>query len=221
MTKKIILLDFDGGLANTWQVLASLLLQISKEQGFNHSLNLNQAISLAQNHQSMVVTTWQLMNIMKIPLLKRIKILKLVNFEFNRLVKVQTHYQHISWELFPDVQATIKQLFNQGYQLGVVSEHKLSRLTQFLAEREILKYFNLGVFSSKQKIKILRKIAKKYPNQKIYYLADKVQDIFDAKKAGIIPISLITGLSSKQDLEKVNRGKVIDSLNHDIFKMMK
>ena len=123
--------------------------------------------------------------------------------------------------MFPDVHATIKQLFNQGYQLGVVSEHKLSRLTQFLVEREILKYLNLGVFSSKQKTKILKKIAKKYPNQKIYYLADKVQDIFDAKKAGIIPISMITGLSSKQDLEKVNRGKVIDSLNHDIFKMMK
>jgi len=215
--KGLILFDFDGVLVNTWQVLISILLQISHQQGIDHQLNLTQAIKIAQAHQSIIVSIWHLMNELNIPILKRIKILKLVNREFNRLVKMGSNYHQLRWELFPQVKSTLIKLHQQGFSLAVVSEHKLSRLTQFLKERKIIQYFDLGIFSSKQKEKILRQIVAQHPDQKIYYLADKVSDVLAAQRVGIIPISITTGLSSKKELKKVNPQRVIGSLEQSIL----
>lgn len=100
----------------------------------------------------------------------------------------------------------IKQLFDEGYQMQIISSNSVANIQIFLEQHGLRKYFtqvhgSVGLFSKAQAIrKVIR--SQKLDKAKCVYVGDEVRDIEAAHKVGIKVISVTTGVNGQEILTK-------------------
>ncbi len=111
-----------------------------------------------------------------------------VNSEFEK---------HTSWEIFPDVQSTLKTLHTRGYSLGVISDWGLA-LGPILRQHKLITYFDCVLISAATRLAkpspalyeqaLLR--ANAIPDYTVHIGDSYIHDVLGARSVGITPVLL-------------------------------
>lgn len=204
--KLLILFDFDGTLADTFESGSKLINEYAEKFGYqkidfekNKSLSAKELIKLSHVH------FWQ------IP--------KLVRF-FRE--KSQQRANEIC--AFTGMPELVKNLVNEEVRLGIVSTNSRPTINTFLEKYGISDIFDymqteVSLFGKKRALKKAKRFAKK-SFEKVIYIGDEVRDIEACQKAEIPVISVSWGFNSEEILEKKNPGKVVKNAD-ELSKMIR
>ncbi len=190
-TKKLIIFDFDGTLANVDDVMIAIYQKLSSE------------FHLPQ------ITEEEIPNIKNLGAKQFIK--ERLHISFWRLPRVihraleeyQRHSEEIA--LYPGIAELLSELRKKNIATGIVSSNKSQTI------QSILHRYNINVDFVIQsslfgKARVLRKTVKSLDlrfNQ-VVYVGDEIRDVEAAKKAGLDIISVTWGLNTLEALQKVN-----------------
>ncbi len=189
MTAKVVLLDFDGTIADTYQAIAQITNQLSSEFGYKY---LDQEeLLLLKNLSSREIVKRAEISVFKIPFL-----VKRVRSELSKEIG--------NLKPIPGIAQVLRELKNQGYILGIVTSNVRDNVDIFLTKNN-LKYLFSFIYSStsifgKHRV-INQAIAQnKLNRQEIVYVGDETRDIRSAKKSSIGMIAVSWGFNSAEIL---------------------
>ena len=111
---------------------------------------------------------------------------------------------------FPGVKDFLKDLKERGYKIGIATADSKSRSEKMLHSAGLMEYIDLMVAremvqEGKPKPDMLNYISKEWniPCNKMIMVGDTISDIEMAIAAECIPVGVLTGESSKDEMEKV------------------
>ncbi len=189
MTAKVVLLDFDGTIADTYQAIADITNKLSSEFGYKY---LDQEeLLLLKNLSSREIVKRAEISVFKIPFL-----VKRVRSELSKEIG--------NLKPIPGIERVLLTLKNQGYTLGIVTSNVKDNVEIFLTKNN-LKYLFSFIYSStsifgKHRV-INQAIAQNSLNrQDIVYVGDETRDIRSAKKSRIGMIAVSWGFNSAEIL---------------------
>lgn len=190
MKKIILIFDFDGTLADTFNLILKISNQLAKEFKF-HQIHPEDVHILKDRTLEEVIKHLQV-PIFKIPL-----ILAKARREFYKEI--------ITIKPFPELGNIIFQLKTFPIQMGILTTNSTRNVHKFLKQNK-LEIFDFIHSSSKifGKDVTLKKIAKRkhLPLKQIYYIGDETRDIAAAQKAGVKTIAVSWGYNSEKVLLK-------------------
>ena len=193
MTPKVIIFDFDGTIADTYDAFVGIINGLADEFGYKKVSQ--EELKLLRNLNSQEIIKQSNISIFKVPaLLRRVK---------RELSKEIEHIKPIS-----DIQLALLALGEQGYQLGIVTSNTQSNVEKFLNNHKLASLFDF-VYSDSNlfgKHKILKKLIKrqKLVREEIIYVGDETRDIEAAHKSGIKVIAVGWGFNSPEVLAQYN-----------------
>jgi phosphoglycolate phosphatase-like HAD superfamily hydrolase len=192
MTKTIIF-DFDGTLADTFEVIVSITNSLAVEFGYQPVGEKD--IPKLQNLSSREIVRQSGISFFKIPfLIKRLR----RELE-NRITEVN---------LFPGIKKLIIDLKAEGYSLGIITSNSRENVIALMAINGLENSFDFICSSSKLfgKHKSIAKLLKreKLNRQDVFYVGDETRDIDAAKKAGVRAIAVSWGFNSPEALARHN-----------------
>lgn len=185
--KKLIIFDFDGVIADSFQTIYSVV----------RDAFLSVGISLSeQGYRDFFLTN---------PKLAEKKLTK--NEEkFDKVQKFiheNAPKKYHDVKIFPEIQKTIPCLA-QNAHLAIVSSSQTDIIKQKLKEYNLEKYFTkiLGADKEVSKIKKINEIIQHalLPKSSIYFVSDTVGDIREGKKIGIKTIAATWGFHDKKTI---------------------
>ena len=192
MTKTIIF-DFDGTLADTFEVIVSITNSLAVEFGYQPVGK--EDIPKLQNLSSREIVRQSEISFFKIPFLIR----RLRRELENRITEVN---------LFAGIKELILDLKAEGYALGIITSNSRENVTALMAFNGLEKIFDFIWSSSKLfgKDKSIAKLIKreKLNLQDVFYVGDETRDIDAAKKAGVGAIAVSWGFNSIEALARNN-----------------
>jgi|SRR6056297_1404893 len=125
-------------------------------------------------------------------------------------------------KLFPEVLELLKTL-SKSYKLGIVSSNSEENIIQNLKKYNAHSLFDF-IFSQSSifgKDKVLKKMCKKYQinSSEVIYVGDEDRDIIAAKKIKIKNIAVTWGYNSEKKLQEVNPDIIVNSPKEIIEKI--
>ena len=199
MTAKVVLLDFDGTIADTYQAIADITNKLSSEFGYKY---LDQEeLLLLKNLSSREIVKRAEISVFKIPFL-----VKRVRSELSKEIG--------NLKPIPGIERVLLTLKNQGYTLGIVTSNVKDNVEIFLTKNN-LKYLFSFIYSStsifgKHRV-INQAIAQNSLNrQDIVYVGDETRDIRSAKKSRIGMIAVSWGFNSAEILTEYQPDILVD-----------
>lgn len=189
MKKNILIFDFDGTIADTFQYILNLSDKLAEEFKFN-KIHPDEVEQLKNN------TLSQTIKHLKIPMLKIPLILSYARKELHKdITKIKP---------IKGLDSTLAQIKMQGIKMGILSSNSAKNIKEFLKYHDI-EFFDFIHTSSKLwgKHRCLKRIIKKnaLTNQNIFYVGDETRDIEAAKKIGIQSIAVGWGYNSVKALK--------------------
>ncbi len=189
---KYIVFDFDGTLADTFEVIKNIIqkdYEVSEKD-----FELLKEMGLKKIIKKLNIPYWQ------VPKISSIIMSKLKD---NSNIKI-----------FPGIIDILCELKN-NYKLGIVSSNTKENITKILRENKIENLFefiysNSSIFG---KHLVLKKMCKKLnikPSELIY-VGDEDRDIIAAKKLNIKSMAVTWGFNSEKRLEKENPDYIASS----------
>ena len=193
LNPKIILFDFDGTLADSFEISMEIVHKVSKK----HKLNLSRD-EIYEISKSIPIKN----------LLKKFKINKIKLLLFYLEIKKELKKVLLQIKPFKDVEETLIELKNRNYELGIVSSSSKRNIKKFLKKYNLEKYFKF-IISKKSltgKYKVFNSILKKEKLEKneLIYIGDEVRDLESANKSQIDCIILTKGFNSFNLIKKYN-----------------
>lgn len=191
MTIKLIIFDFDGTIADTYQVVIKIVNSLSGEFGYQPLDDKTQ--KLLRNLSSKEIIKKSGISLFKLPFLAKRVQLELGNY-----------IQDIdSFEGIADVLRSLKQ---QNYHLGIVTSNVQENVEIFLKRQNLSGVFDF-VFASTTifgKHRIINRAVKNLQLSKknVVYVGDETRDIRSARKSGVGIISVDWGFHSSQLLNQ-------------------
>jgi phosphoglycolate phosphatase len=196
--KNVILFDFDGTLADTFEALVNITNRLAEEYGYP-------TVNQSEIDQLKNLSSWQIikksgLSIVQLPFLLR-------------RIRYELHNQLEYIEIFPGIKDALLQLKNNGYSLYVLTSNSTENVNIFMQENQILDLFS-GIYSSSnlfgkhQKIRAILKQEKIKYHQAIY-VGDETRDITAAKKANIKVIAVSWGFNHSEVLSRHNPDALI------------
>ena len=190
MSKKIIIYDFDGTLADTFTATIEIYNRIAAEKGFK---------TITSDNVEMIRSSSP-GEIMKILGVKLYQLPPLVIRARKELKSAMPTVQ-----LHAGIKEMVYGLKELGYEQGIVTSNSKENVNEFLKKNdlEIFDFF-YGGGSLFGKAAILKKIIKERHvlPQDIIYVGDEVRDIEAAKQAGTKMIAVSWGFNKRSALEK-------------------
>lgn len=208
MSKKIIIFDFDGTIADSHNTLVEIANLLADE--FGYPPVDDQEILRLSNLSSREIIRQSPVPFYKIPFLLR-------------RVKKELNKQISNLKPFSGIRESLKSLKNNGYTLGIITSNIEENVIAFLIKND-LDYFFEFIYSGSSlfgKSKIINKLVKKnkFSLKNLIYVGDETRDIEAAKKSKIQIIAVAWGFNSSDVLAKYNPDFLIQT-PHDLFEVI-
>jgi len=188
---KVILFDFDGTIADSFELIFRIANRLAVEYGYpttnpediRHLKNLTSKEVVRQSG----VNIWQLLF-----LLRRLR------REMNREIA--------TLKLIPGMRESLSALKDQGHWLGIVTSNSTENVETFLQQQQLGDLFDqvvsgLTLFG---KGKVIRRVIQQHQLEleQVIYVGDETRDIEAAHKVGVVAIAVSWGFSSSEVLAK-------------------
>ncbi|MCC0177960.1 HAD-IA family hydrolase [Waterburya agarophytonicola K14] len=190
MTVKVILFDFDGTIADTYNAIAKITNQLSSEFGYK-ALD-EEELLLLKNLSSREIVKLSEISIFKIPFLVR---------------RVRTELSKEISELSPigDIERVLFELKNRGYTLGIVTSNNKENVKIFLRKNKLDCLFSY-IYSSTSifgKHRVINQAIKnnKLTKANVIYVGDETRDIRSARRSNIGIVAVSWGFNSAEILQ--------------------
>ncbi|MEM6765965.1 MAG: HAD hydrolase-like protein [Bacteroidota bacterium] len=189
--KKLIILDFDGTIANTPLIAVKIVNELSEEFGY----------SKVSAEEFGILKEKKITEIRKLTGLSWWRIPTLV-----RRAREQFRFHIKDVPPVAEIPEAIDALHERGYQLGILTSNTKDAVTDFLSLHQI--HHIEFIKTSKSlfgKGKLLKKIRKKSGLKKseLVMIGDEVRDIRAAHQANVDAIAVTWGFHSQEALEAV------------------
>ncbi|HEY9637145.1 MAG TPA: HAD-IA family hydrolase [Coleofasciculaceae cyanobacterium] len=193
MSVKVIVFDFDGTLADTFDAIVKISNGLAREFGYKPADP--EKLAQIRNLTSREIIKQSGISIFKIPfLLKKLK------------ENLHNDIQNLS--PIPGIKELLTQLKIEGHILGILTSNSEENVRLFLKNQEMQDFFSFiyaepTLFS---KHKILRKfiIQNQLDPEEVIYVGDETRDIEASKKIPVKVIAVTWGFNSGEALAKQN-----------------
>jgi phosphoglycolate phosphatase len=191
MTKKVIIFDFDGTIADTVDALVNVANRLAIEFGYIQITP--EELSILRNLTSREIIKYSGISIFKIPFLVK---------------KVKSELKNKIPELKPiaGVREALVELKNRGHRLGIITSNSQDNVAEFLKINNLdnlfeFVYTGVTIFGKTTIINnVLRQ--KQIKVQEVVYVGDETRDIEASKKANIKVVAVTWGFNSPEALSK-------------------
>ena len=191
MSAKVILFDFDGTIADTYEAVADITNQLSTEFGYK-ALDTEEQ-SLLKNLSSREIFKLSEISIFKLPFLVR---------------RVRSELSKEIGELLPIEGLTqiLLELKKQGYILGVVTSNIKENVDIFFKSNNLSYLFNY-VYSCTSifgKHRIINQVIREHQLNRsdVIYVGDETRDIRSARKSNVGIVAVSWGFNSEIALKE-------------------
>ena len=188
MQKSILVFDFDGTIADTFD----LMLRVSK--------TLSEKFKIRQIERREIEafrdkTSWQIIQALKIPLWKIPLMIQKARSEFAK--------QMASVTPFPQMTQVLHQLKSTNCQLGIITTNSSANVNLFLKNYGLFLFdFIISTSRISQKHKHLKQIKKNLSvDHSMIYIGDETRDIEAARKAEVTSVAVTWGYNSQKALK--------------------
>lgn len=191
MTVKVILFDFDGTIADTYQAIAKITNQLSTEFGYK-ALDQEELV-LIKNLSSREIVKRSEISIFKLPFLVR-------------RVRAELSKEIAELEPITGIVPVLLELKKQGYILGIVTSNNQENVNIFLAKNQIDHLFSY-IYSSTAifgKHRVLNQVIRehKIAQSDIIYVGDETRDIRSARKSLVSVVAVSWGFNAAEILQE-------------------
>lgn len=191
MTAKVVLFDFDGTIADTYNAIAKITNQLSSE--FGYKALTSEELLLLKNLSSREIVKLSEISLFKIPFLVR-----RVRSELSKEIGELSPIKNISGVLF--------ELKNRGYTLGIVTSNNKNNVETFLRKNKLDNLFRY-IYSSTSIFGKHRIINQAIRNNQlikanVMYVGDETRDIRSARRSNIGVAAVTWGFNSAEILEE-------------------
>jgi phosphoglycolate phosphatase-like HAD superfamily hydrolase len=195
--KKTIIFDFDGTIADSFTIVVSIIQEMMHR---SQKLTPEEIIGLKHMHL-LEVAKKEHLPVWRIPFMV-IRGRRMMN---SRIGEVR---------LFDGMGIVIKELYDSGYELFIVSSNSSVNIEKFLQSNKLKQYFakiygGVGLFS---KSRMLRKTlgANKLSPDKCIYVGDEARDVKASKEVGMRCVSVGWGFNAASLLCKLKPMAIAD-----------
>lgn len=199
MTAKVVLLDFDGTIADTYNAIAKITNNLSSE--FGYKALSSEELLLLRNLSSREVVKLAEISIFKIPFLVR-RVRAELSKEIANLQPIQG-MEKVLWELK-----------HRGYRLGIITSNNRENVELFLQKNQLNSLFSY-IYSSTAifgKHRVIERAIKKHKLSKdrVIYVGDETRDIRSARKSKIGIAAVTWGFNSAAILKKYQPDYIVE-----------
>ena len=199
MTAKVILFDFDGTIADTYQAIASITNQLSTEFGYK-AFNQEELL-LLKNLSSREIVRRSEISLFKLPFLLR-RVRSELSKEIAELESIQ------------GIDQVLLKLKNLGYILGIVTSNNQENVDTFLAKNQLAHLFDY-VYSGTAvfgKHRVINQAIRQHGLDKtdVIYVGDETRDIRSARKSRISVIAVSWGFNATKILSEHQPDYLVD-----------
>ncbi|WP_313929885.1 HAD-IA family hydrolase [Microcoleus sp. FACHB-SPT15] len=211
MSVKVIIFDFDGTLADTFDAVVRISNRLASEFGYKQAVPDD--LAKIRNLGSREIIKQSGISLFKIPfLLKRLK--------------ADLHNEILYLNPIFGIEEALAKLNYEGNQLGILTSNSEENVRIFLKKHEMEDLFSF-IFSETKlfsKHKVLRKFLQKnhLTPEEVIYVGDETRDIEAAKKINMKAIAVSWGFNSKEALAAQNPEFLIHQPNEliDVIGML-
>jgi HAD superfamily hydrolase (TIGR01549 family) len=184
---KAVIFDFDGTIADSFEVFVRAIEVVLKRKSF---------------------TTSEIKELRKYPMPEVMRKLNIRKWQLPMLVikgrrEVDRHMDEVT--VFKDIPDVLSKLSSDGYKLYIVSSHTPEGIQAFLDKYQLSQYFSgtYGNVSLLGKARTLKKLQRQhgFANNECAFVGDEVRDIQAAIKAGVACIAVGWGFNAPTTLE--------------------
>jgi phosphoglycolate phosphatase len=185
MAAKVILFDFDGTIADTYQAIADIADRLSSEFGYK-PLDSEELLFL-KNLSSREVIERTEISLFKIPFL-----VKRVQKELSKEIA--------DLPLIPEIDRVLFELKKEGHTLGIITSNLQENVEIFLKKNNLNYLFDF-IYSGTSifgKHRVIDRVIRqhKFSRDRVIYVGDETRDIRSAKKSNIGIIAVGWGFNS-------------------------
>ncbi|BAZ38622.1 phosphoglycolate phosphatase [Calothrix sp. NIES-4101] len=191
MTKKVIIFDFDGTIADTVDALVNVANRLAVEFGYIQITP--EELAILRNLTSREIIKYSGISVFKIPFLVK---------------KVKSELKNKIPELQPihGIKDALAELTKQGHRLGIITSNSQDNVSEFLKINQMndlfeFVYSGVTIFGKTTIINnVLRQ--KQLKLQEVIYVGDETRDVEASKKANIKVVAVTWGFNSYEVLSK-------------------
>lgn len=195
----VLIFDFDGTIADTFDLYIEVMRDIHQEYKFKYILDED-----IERYRGMGAK--EILKDLGISLIRVSSIAHRVRKEFKAKIRQQ--------KLFPELGDVLKKLQQDGYQLFILSSNSKENIEVFL-ECNNAHYFDDVISKSNifGKARSIKKVIneRQFNPDEVLYIGDEVRDIEATKKANIKIVAVSWGYNNKKVLQQQNPEFLIDS----------
>ena len=177
--QKLIVFDFDGTLCDSLGVVVSEYNKLYPAKPIDN-IDAMRNMPMRKFLELHGITKW------KLPIMKY------------RLVKaLEQHASHMS--AFQGTQATLLELKQRGYRLGILTSNSYKNVEGFLKREKLTGLFDFIYCDSSLfgKARLLQKIRDKIKPSVMFYVGDENRDIEAANKVNVVSVAVTWGYQSE------------------------
>ena len=195
---KIVIFDFDGTLADTFDLILAIANRLSLEFGYKQAKK--EEIPEIQKLSPLELINQSGISIFKVPFL-----LKRIRAEFKKEIN--------DVGLFAGIKEALLALKLQGYKIGIITSNGQENVEYVLQKYDLLIFdFMVSGTTLFGKHRVIKKYLKSENIQpeEMVYVGDETRDINSAKKAKIKAIAVTWGFNSREALSEYNPDALVE-----------
>jgi phosphoglycolate phosphatase len=196
--KNVILFDFDGTLADTFDALVKITNNLAVEYGYP-------PVNQSEIYQLKNLSSWQIIKRSRLSIFQLPFLVQRIRYELRDQLE--------TIDLFPGIKQALCRLKSQGYSLYILTSNSQDNVNLFIHNHQIADLFS-GVYSSSNLFGKHRKIngilkQENIPPHRAIYVGDETRDIVAAKKAKIKVIAVTWGFNDSEVLSQYHPNALI------------
>ena len=196
---KLIIFDFDGTIADSFNICFDGVNEIFEERGWKKVPKIQK--EKARELSAKDVLKYFKVSNYQIAFIAR-KLFRIIERDFHKV------------KIFPELKKTLRALKKQDFKIVILTSNIKRNVEPFLEGEEIKDlfddyYYKSGIFS---KDRIINKLVKKYKVKKreTILIGDEIRDIKASKKSRIKMIAVTWGFNNKKVLAQNNPNYIVD-----------
>jgi HAD superfamily hydrolase (TIGR01549 family) len=202
-----IIFDFDGTIADTFEISVKILNQFKDEYNFEEITPKKIKKLKGESFAKIIKGTG-------ISIFKTLTIARRVQKELNN--------QMDKVEIFKGMIKLFEKINKTGIKMGIMTSNSKKNVNKFLKENDI-NYFDyiysgINLFG---KNKLMKKILRERElrEDEVIYVGDEIRDVEACKKVGIKMVAVVWGFNSKEGLKKAKPNWLVDG-PEEIFSVL-